>query len=243
MRGLLRASISAVALRGGSTFAADLGPRNSLYVTPIAPIVASNWRATPGQQWTVPVGGGFGRVFKIGDQPVNASIGGYYNAVRPTATPVWQLRASVALLFPVNSLSEAIIPQTHARYRRRRALSPISCGIGGLFEYEVPLAGPFFQNTAGVPVTYCGFFATREGIRQITNAGKAKTVRQTTNFVTDSRIWVLTSACKSLSSVQMTIADPCSEPRKRKSHHRGLSQPPRCCVLASRLRRRQTKAA
>ena len=107
MRGLLRASISAVALRGGSTFAADLGPRNSLYVTPIAPIVASNWRATPGQQWTVPVGGGFGRVFKIGDQPVNASIAGYYNAVRPTATPVWQLRASVVLCACISTAASA----------------------------------------------------------------------------------------------------------------------------------------
>ena len=66
-----------------------------------APIITSNWLAASGQQWTVPVGGGFGRVFRVGDQPVNASIAGYYNAVRPTGTPSWQLRASVALLFPV----------------------------------------------------------------------------------------------------------------------------------------------
>jgi hypothetical protein len=37
----------------------------------------------------------------VGDQPVNASIQGYYNAIRPTGTPSWQLRASIALLFPV----------------------------------------------------------------------------------------------------------------------------------------------
>ena len=47
------------------------------------------------------IGGGFGRVFKVGDQPVNASIAGCYNAIRPTGSPAWQLRASVALLFPV----------------------------------------------------------------------------------------------------------------------------------------------
>jgi len=65
------------------------------------PIITADWLAASGQQWTVPIGGGFGRVFKVGDQPVNAQIAGYYNAIRPTGTPAWQLRATVALLFPV----------------------------------------------------------------------------------------------------------------------------------------------
>jgi hypothetical protein len=60
-----------------------------------APIITSNWLAPSGEQWTVPVGGGFGRVFRMGDQPVNASIAGYYKAIRPTGTPAWQLRAAV----------------------------------------------------------------------------------------------------------------------------------------------------
>jgi hypothetical protein len=59
-----------------------------------------NWLAAPGQQWVVPVGGGFGRVFKIGDQAVNASIQAYYNAINPTGAPNWQLRAQLSLLFP-----------------------------------------------------------------------------------------------------------------------------------------------
>ncbi len=66
-----------------------------------SPIMTSNWVAAPGQQWTVPIGGGFGRVFKVGDQPVNAQIAAYYNAVRPTGTSDWQLRATLAFLFPV----------------------------------------------------------------------------------------------------------------------------------------------
>jgi opacity protein-like surface antigen len=66
-----------------------------------SPIITSNWLAASGQQWTVPIGGGFGRVFKVGDQPVNAQIAGYYNAIRPTGTSTWQLRATLALLFPV----------------------------------------------------------------------------------------------------------------------------------------------
>jgi hypothetical protein len=49
----------------------------------------------------VPVGGGIGRVFRVGDQPINASIQAYYNAIRPTGAPAWSLRISLALLFPV----------------------------------------------------------------------------------------------------------------------------------------------
>ncbi|MFO1117287.1 MAG: hypothetical protein U1E28_16515 [Beijerinckiaceae bacterium] len=65
-----------------------------------APIVTANWVAKPGQQWTVPFGGGVGRVFRIGEQPVNAQIGAYYNAVRPHEGAKWQLRAQLSFLFP-----------------------------------------------------------------------------------------------------------------------------------------------
>jgi opacity protein-like surface antigen len=64
-----------------------------------SPVITADWLAT-GQKWTVPVGGGFGRIFRIGDQPVSANIAGYYNVVRPTDAPNWQLRAQLSLLFP-----------------------------------------------------------------------------------------------------------------------------------------------
>ena len=66
-----------------------------------SPIITSNWLAASGQQWTVPIGGGVGRVFKVGDQPVNAQVAAYYNAVRPTGTSDWQLRAVASV--PVSS--------------------------------------------------------------------------------------------------------------------------------------------
>ena len=66
-----------------------------------SPIITADWLAASGQRWTVPVGGGIGRVFRVGDQPVNASIQAYYNAIRPTGAPAWSLRTTVALLFPV----------------------------------------------------------------------------------------------------------------------------------------------
>ena len=65
-----------------------------------SPIITADWNAPSGQKWTVPIGGGFGRVFKIDDQAFNASIAGYYNAVRPDNVANWNLRVSLALLFP-----------------------------------------------------------------------------------------------------------------------------------------------
>jgi hypothetical protein len=46
-----------------------------------SPIITANW-AGQGEQWTVPLGGGGGRVFNIGSQPVNASLAAYWNAVK-----------------------------------------------------------------------------------------------------------------------------------------------------------------
>jgi len=65
-----------------------------------SPVVTANWLAPSDQRWTVPIGGGIGRIFKIGDQPVSAYISAYYNVVHPTGTPSWQLRTELSLLFP-----------------------------------------------------------------------------------------------------------------------------------------------
>jgi hypothetical protein len=69
------------------------------YITS-SPVITANWLAPSDQRWIVPFGGGFGRIFKIGDQPVSANIAGYYNVVHPTGTSNWQLRAELTLLFP-----------------------------------------------------------------------------------------------------------------------------------------------
>ncbi|MET0531294.1 MAG: hypothetical protein ABW003_23665 [Microvirga sp.] len=49
---------------------------------------------------TVPVGGGFGRVFMVGRQPVNANLQAYYDVVKPTDGSDWTIKANVQLLFP-----------------------------------------------------------------------------------------------------------------------------------------------
>jgi opacity protein-like surface antigen len=65
-----------------------------------SPLITANWLAAPGQQWVVPIGGGFGRVFKIGDQPVSAYVSSYYNVINPAGAPNWQFRAELSFLFP-----------------------------------------------------------------------------------------------------------------------------------------------
>ena len=65
-----------------------------------APIITVNWEAKGSQQWSVPMGGGVGKIFKFGKLPVNTQIGGYYFVVRPDYAPNWQIRAQVQFMFP-----------------------------------------------------------------------------------------------------------------------------------------------
>lgn len=65
-----------------------------------APIITANWEADSDNTWTVPFGGGVGKIFKIGKQPINAQVSGYYNAVTPDFGPDWQLRLQLQFLFP-----------------------------------------------------------------------------------------------------------------------------------------------
>ena len=73
--------------------------QNKWYAT-IAPINLANWEAPKGQQWIVPLGGGFGKMFNIGKQSLDVNAQAYYNVVRPDGSAEWQLRAQVKLIFP-----------------------------------------------------------------------------------------------------------------------------------------------
>ncbi len=65
-----------------------------------APIITANWEADSGNKWIVPFGGGVGKIFKIGKQPVNAQVQGFYNVVKPDNGPDWSLRLQLQFLFP-----------------------------------------------------------------------------------------------------------------------------------------------
>ena len=65
-----------------------------------SPVVTANWKAADSQKWTVPFGAGFGRVFPIGKQPVNAQVQAFGYPVKPDGGPDWTLRFSLTFLFP-----------------------------------------------------------------------------------------------------------------------------------------------
>jgi len=65
-----------------------------------APILTADWKASSGNKWTVPGGGGVGKIFKLGKQSFNASLQAFDNVVTPDNGPDWQLRFTLQLLFP-----------------------------------------------------------------------------------------------------------------------------------------------
>jgi hypothetical protein len=66
-----------------------------------APVLTANWEADSGDEWTIPMGGGLGRVFKIGSQNVNVRLAGYYNVDAPDGNDdVFNLQFSWTFLFP-----------------------------------------------------------------------------------------------------------------------------------------------
>ncbi len=71
-----------------------------------SPIVTADWRAPSGNQWVVPLGGGVGRIMKLGFQPVNITGQFYGNAVHPEGASPWGMRLQIQFLFPQLSKAE-----------------------------------------------------------------------------------------------------------------------------------------
>ena len=67
----------------------------------LQPIITANWKApSSGDVWTVPFGGGIGRILKVGAQPMNFELQFYSNPVRPADTAPWSMRTQIEFLFP-----------------------------------------------------------------------------------------------------------------------------------------------
>jgi hypothetical protein len=70
------------------------------YLT-MQPIITANWAAPKARDvWTVPIGGGVGRIMKVGSQPINVSAQAYVNLAYPSGTSPWGIRLQLAFLFP-----------------------------------------------------------------------------------------------------------------------------------------------
>jgi hypothetical protein len=72
---------------------------SGLYLTS-SPLITSNWEAASGQEWTVPMGGGVGKIVRLGKLPLNLQASAYYNIERPDYAPRWTLRLQAQLMFP-----------------------------------------------------------------------------------------------------------------------------------------------
>lgn len=66
-----------------------------------APIITADFDRDD-DAWTVPVGGGFGKVHFFGKLPLNLSFSAFYNVEKPAFGGDWSTRFQVQLLFPKN---------------------------------------------------------------------------------------------------------------------------------------------
>jgi hypothetical protein len=72
---------------------------DGLYIVS-APVVTASWKAESGQQWTVPLGAGVGKIIHFGKLPVNTQLDAYYNVARPDYVANWQIRFQMQFMFP-----------------------------------------------------------------------------------------------------------------------------------------------
>lgn len=73
--------------------------RHGWYLT-TSPIITANWEVRPDQRWTVPVGGGVGRIVHFGRLPVSIYTQFFRNVERPDGTSHWSARFEMTFLFP-----------------------------------------------------------------------------------------------------------------------------------------------
>ena len=58
-----------------------------------SPIITANWKAEQDKDtWTVPLGGGIGKLWRIGKLPVNTQVQAFSNVKTPEYGPNWTLR-------------------------------------------------------------------------------------------------------------------------------------------------------
>ena len=72
---------------------------NGWYLTS-TPVMTADWEKPSDQQWTIPLGGGIGKLARFGKQPVDFKLQGFGNVEKPDGGPEWSLQFAVKFLFP-----------------------------------------------------------------------------------------------------------------------------------------------
>ena len=76
------------------------------------PLITANWELTERDKWSVPIGGGIGKIaLGFGKRPVNFRIQGFYFLEKADLAPDWTLNFEFQFLFPQYDLS----PSSKAR--------------------------------------------------------------------------------------------------------------------------------
>ena len=65
-----------------------------------SPTMTYNWYADSDDAWTVPVGGGIGKVVRFGDLPVDLRLSAYWNVEAPESSADWFVEFQMKFLFP-----------------------------------------------------------------------------------------------------------------------------------------------
>lgn len=73
--------------------------KNRWYLTS-SPLFSANWESEKGNRWTVPLGGGIGRIFKLDKKAIAIDVGAYYNVEKPRFANDWYSQILVNFLFP-----------------------------------------------------------------------------------------------------------------------------------------------
>ncbi len=69
-----------------------------------SPINTANWGAAQNETWTVPIGGGIGKVVMSGRMPINFKLEAYHYVEAPANTADWSLLFEIQFLLPEEAL-------------------------------------------------------------------------------------------------------------------------------------------
>ena len=72
---------------------------NGWYLTS-SPITTANWEKSSGNKWTVPMGGGIGKLVRFGKLPVDFKLQGFGYLETPEGGPEWSVQFAMKFLFP-----------------------------------------------------------------------------------------------------------------------------------------------
>jgi hypothetical protein len=78
---------------------ADFNLGQGWYLTSDMDMIA-NWNSSSDNRWTVPLGGGVGKLFSLNNFAINTTLQGYYNVVRPDAGPDWSMNFTLQVMLP-----------------------------------------------------------------------------------------------------------------------------------------------